>query len=132
MWIVLSGYPGSTSCKTYTQRFDDDALVSMQLNSIAIVKVFFRKAQLVYVPTYNKQKQFSLVPSPYYEQISEFSPQIIEDYLLNWSMLISGGKETNKDSPSNDKWSSSLKSLVLAVASFSLEKCLETGWMHCV
>ena len=55
----------------------------MQLNSIAIVKVFFRKAQLVYVPTYNKQKQFSLVPSPYYEQISEFSPQIIEDYLLN-------------------------------------------------
>ena len=28
-------------------------------------------------------------------------PQIKQDYPLNLSILISGGKETNKDSPSN-------------------------------
>ena len=41
-------------------------------------------------------------------------PDIRQDYPLNLSILISGGKETNKDSPSNGEWSgksSSLKSL---------------------
>ena len=40
-------------------------------------------------------------------------PQIRQDYPLNLSILISGGKETNQDSPSNGEWSgksSSLKS----------------------
>ena len=54
-----------------------------------------------------------------------FWPQIRQDYPLNLSILISGGKETNKDSPSNGEWSgmsSNLKSLLLATANCSLEK----------
>ena len=35
----------------------------------------------------------------------EFWPQIRQDYPLNLSILISGGKETNKDSLSNGEWS---------------------------
>lgn len=33
--------------------------------------------------------------------LSIIRPQIRQDYPLNLSILISGGKETNKDSPSN-------------------------------
>ena len=54
-------------------------------------------------------------------------PQIRQDYPLNLSILISGGKETNKDSLSNGEWSgnsSSLKSLLLATANCSL-------WKYC-
>ena len=54
-----------------------------------------------------------------------FWPQIRQDYPLNLSILISGGKETNKDSPSNGEWSgisSNLKSPLLATANCSLEK----------
>jgi hypothetical protein len=35
----------------------------------------------------------------------DFWSQIRQDYPLNLSILISGGKETNKDSPSNGEWS---------------------------
>ena len=62
---------------------------------------------------------FDLVESFY------FWPQIRQDYPLNLSILISGGKETNKDSLSNGEWSgtsSNLKSLLLATANCSLEK----------
>ena len=51
-------------------------------------------------------------------------PQIRQDYPLNLSILISGGKETNKDSPSNGEWSgasSNLKSALLATPNCSLE-----------
>ena len=54
-----------------------------------------------------------------------FWPQIRRDYPLNLSILISGGKETNKDSPSNGEWSgtsSNLKSPLLAAANCSLEE----------
>ena len=57
-------------------------------------------------------------------------PQIRQDYPLNLSILISGGKETNKDSPSNGEWSgksSSLKSPLLATANCSLEKRFQVG-----
>ena len=57
-------------------------------------------------------------------------PQIKQDYPLNLSILISGGKETNKDSPSNGEWSgmsSNLKSLLLAAANCSLEKRFSVG-----
>ena len=37
--------------------------------------------------------------------ILRFRPQISQDYPLNLSISISGGKETNKDSPSNGEWS---------------------------
>ena len=53
-----------------------------------------------------------------------FWPQIRQDYPLNLSILISGGKETNKDSPSNGEWSgtsSNLKSALLATPNCSLE-----------
>ncbi len=59
-----------------------------------------------------------------------FWPQIKQDYPLNLSILISGGKETNKDSLSNGEWSgngSSLKSLLLATANCSLEKRFPGG-----
>ena len=59
--------------------------------------------------------------------IQHLWPQIRQDYPLNLSILISGGKETNKDSPSNGEWSgksSSLKSLLLATANCSL-------WKYC-
>ena len=59
-----------------------------------------------------------------------FWPQIRQDYPLNLSILISGGKETNKDSLSNGEWSgngSSLKSLLLATANCSLEKRFPGG-----
>ena len=52
-------------------------------------------------------------------------PQIRQGYPLNLSILISGGKETNKDSPSNGEWSgisSNLKSPLLATANCSFEK----------
>ena len=55
---------------------------------------------------------------------SKFWPQIRQDYPLNLSILISGGKETNKDSPSNGEWSgtsSNLKSVLLATPNCSLE-----------
>ena len=72
---MLSGYPGSmsvwASCKTYTllvfvarelQTLDGDSWLSMYLNSIAIVKSCFRKAQLASVLTDNNQpKQFNPV-----------------------------------------------------------------------
>ena len=54
-------------------------------------------------------------------------PQIRQDYPLNLSILISGGKETNKDSLSNGEWSgnsSNLKSLGATSANCSLEKRL--------
>jgi len=50
-------------------------------------------------------------------------PQIRQDYPLNLSILISGGKETNKDSLSNGEWSgisSNLKSAWLATPNCSL------------
>lgn len=53
-----------------------------------------------------------------------FWPQIRQDYPLNLSILISGGKETNKDSPSNGEWSgtsSNLKSALFATPNCSLE-----------
>ena len=46
--------------------------------------------------------------------VPKYEPQIRRDHPLNLSILISGGKETNKDSPSNGERSgnsSSLKSL---------------------
>ena len=52
-------------------------------------------------------------------------PQIRQGYPLNLRILISGGKETNKDSPSNGEWSgkgSNLKSPMLASACCSCEK----------
>ena len=36
-----------------------------------------------------------------YVEINETRPQIKQGYPLNLSILISGGKETNQDSPSN-------------------------------
>ena len=60
-----------------------------------------------------------------------FWPQIRQDYPLNLSILISGGQETNKDSPSNGEWSgksSNLKSLLLATANCSLEKRFQDGY----
>ncbi len=53
-------------------------------------------------------------------------PDIRQDYPLNLSILLSGGKETNKDFPSNGEWSgksSSLKSLYkFCIANCSLMK----------
>ncbi len=52
-------------------------------------------------------------------------PQIRQDHPLNLSILISGGKETNKDSLSNGEWSgnsSNLKSPGATLANCSLEK----------
>ena len=91
------------------------------------------KSQLVFVLTENnQQKQFHSIPgsSQEEEKISEFWPQIREDYPVNLRILISGGKETNKDSASNSEWSGnspSLKSPLLATANCSLKKCLQTG-----
>ena len=51
-------------------------------------------------------------------------PQISRDYPLNLSILISGGKETNKDSLSNGEWSgksSNLKSAAETRLNCSLE-----------
>ena len=51
-------------------------------------------------------------------QLSDSESQIRRDHPLNLSILISGGKETNKDSPSNGERSgnsSSLKSLAVTV-----------------
>lgn len=59
-------------------------------------------------------------------QVINFWPQIRQDYPLNLSILISGGRETNKDSLSNGEWSgksSNLKSLVETPANCSLENC---------
>ena len=61
---------------------------------------------------------------PLTEWISFFWPQIRQDYPLNLSILISGGKETNKDSPSNGEWSgisSNLKSVLFTTPNCSLE-----------
>ena len=47
------------------------------------------------------------------ETINHYRPQIKWEYPLNLSILISGGKETNKDFLSNGEWrgkSSNLKS----------------------
>ena len=52
-------------------------------------------------------------------------PQIRQDYLLNLSILLSGGRETNKDSPSNGERrgnSSNLKSPLFSMANCSFEK----------
>ena len=62
--------------------------------------------------------------SSFSSENSWFWPQIRQDYPLNLSILISGGKETNKDSPSNGEWSgtsSNLKSALLATPNCSLE-----------
>ena len=50
---------------------------------------------------------------------NETRPQIKQGYPLNLSILISGGKETNQDSPSNGEWngiSANLKSGFLSEA----------------
>ena len=39
--------------------------------------------------------------SPSFSRFFQSRPQIRQDYPLNLSISISGGKETNKDSPSN-------------------------------
>ena len=77
-----------------------------------------------------------VVLNKFFEDFHKFSkpdfwPQIRQDYPLNLSILISGGKETNKDSPSNGEWSgisSNLKSPLLATANCSLEKRFQDGW----
>ena len=53
----------------------------------------------------------------YYSTLN-FRPQISQDYPLNLSISISGGKETNKDSPSNGEWSG--KSSTLKSGTFSI------------
>ena len=61
---------------------------------------------------------------------SKFWPQIRPDYPLSLSILISRGKEINKDSQSKGKLSeniSSLKSPLLATTNHSLKKCLQAG-----
>ena len=90
-----------------------------------VVRTCEQKAQLASVfltLAWNTQK--SLLPSSQHTTYN-FWPQIRQDYPLNLSILISGGKETNKDSLSNGEWSgksSSLKSLLLATANCSLRK----------
>ena len=53
--------------------------------------------------------------------------QIRQDYPLNLSISVSGGKETNKDSPSNGEWSgksSNLKSGAFMRPNCSLKRCI--------
>ena len=97
---------------------------SMDLNRVVLLCVLLGRLNLllsfsaVSWCVYNVFS-FDLVENSY------FWPQIRQDYPLNLSILISGGKETNKDSPSNGEWSgisSNLKSLLLATANCSLEK----------
>ena len=52
-------------------------------------------------------------------------PQIWQDYPLNLSILLSAGRETNKDFPSNGKWrgnSSNLKSQLFSKVNCSFKK----------
>ena len=52
-------------------------------------------------------------------------PQIRQDYLLNLSILLTRGRETNNDSSSNGEWrgnSSNLKSPLFSTANCSFEK----------
>ena len=79
-----------------------DAWLSMYLNSIAIAKVVFgRLSQPLSLLKTTKAIQFSSwIKRADYQ---ELWLQIREDYPLNLSILISGGKEINKDSPSNDE-----------------------------
>ena len=46
------------------------------------------------------EEEFEFGKLVYYVYIS-IGPDIRQDYPLNLSILISGGKETNQDSPSN-------------------------------
>lgn len=53
--------------------------------------------------------------------IFDYQPQIKWDYPLNLSILISGGRETNKDFHSNGEWSGNspnLKSIAILNCSF--------------
>ena len=50
-------------------------------------------------------------------------PQIRQDYLLNLSILLSGGRETNKDSPSNGKeGTAQIWNLLFSTANCSFKK----------
>jgi hypothetical protein len=51
------------------------------------------------VPLSMRQEQ--RVPSPNEAPSFNFRPEVRQDYPLNLSISISGGKETNQDSPSN-------------------------------
>ena len=44
-------------------------------------------------------------------QFGTFGPRLRQGYPLNLSISLSGGKETNKDSPSNGEWSGKSSSL---------------------
>ena len=111
--------------------------LSMYLNSIATVptNVCCRKAQLASVlsqPSFGQLLLQFLDLFIWLDQTYQLWPQIRQDYPLNLSILISGGKETNKDSPSNGEWSgnsSSLKSPLLATANCSLEKRFQAGYI---
>ena len=68
-----------------------------------------------------ERERFSLERSAF----DQPRPQIRRDYPLNLSISISGGKETNQDSPSNGERtgnSSNFKSRVLAPANCSFQK----------
>ena len=100
-----------------------DACLSMFLNLAVCTMCTAWKAQLASV-LLQLCSNALLVFHFSFAETTTFWPQIRQDYPLNLSILISGGKETNKDSPSNGEWSgtsSNLKSALLATPNCSLE-----------
>jgi len=70
-------------------------------NIIKTIKYFFHffnflgENKMIFLKTTNPNKKLNTIKT------KTLRSQIRQDYPLNLSILISGGKETNKDSPSN-------------------------------
>lgn len=107
----------------------------------ALKTLFFFSLSLyiyIYIHFFFKEKRFCVAFFPFFVQSEKrdkitqksnynLRSQIRQDYPLNLSILISGGKETNKDSLSNGEWSgksSNLKSLGATSANCSLKKAV--------
>ena len=77
---------------------------------------------------------FFLLSSSFF--FSGLWPRLRQDYPLNLSILLSGGKETNKDSLSNGEWSgnsSSLKPKYFHISGCSIKKeCPGEWWSKCL
>jgi len=108
-----------------------------------LIRISKRRKQSESFPLVYSNWDFSLIAWVYFH--TKFWSQLRRDYPLNLSILIRGGKETNKDALSNGEWSgqsSSWKSVTHAcnrIVSFrrcvsyfacgkSIERWHQRGW----
>ena len=116
-WQQKRRIVGFSHTHTHTLHFTVKVCICCNIQFLFQRKLFWKRER-------KRRKSLSLSLS---SKNYNLRSQIRQDYPLNLSILISGGKETNKDSLSNGEWSgksSNLKSLGATSANCSLKKAV--------